>query len=635
MKRLACLAIFAFVVSAAVLWDSAASAGEMNFKEAPMLAAKVAKGELPPIAERLPKNPLIVDKDYFEAGTMDNWQPGKFGGELRLSHNEPNNAPDVFFIIMQPIIRLANGLSDSDIQANICEFLGASDDNKEFTFRIRDGLRWSDGVPVTTEDVRFAYEDVTLNPELTSLVPNWLNLAGLPGKLEIVDELTFKFRFPESNGIFVKNVMFNEWVEYSRIIKPSHYLKQFHSKYATPEEIARRIKESDLGEGSTWLQLYLLKDAYNREITSRKSLGMPMLTPWHLVSIDNEVFVYERNPYYHKVDSSGQQLPYLDRIVSPKVQDGEMENVRMISGEADILRRNAALIKMPLYKANESQGNYTTLMLQSHLKAPATIFFNYGYPDLTARAIMNDVRFRKAVSLGIDKQEIIDSVYLGFGEIPTYTYGEYDPAEANRLLDEMGMKIGPNGVRTAPDGSPFLFLVENGGEAVDLPGAAEIAAAHLREHLNLNAEMRQTDTTMFTSALWQNKVMSRMHWGFDMNLPEEYTTRPLYFNSIYNLNYMKALRAGQPTDKPEMIEPADWIKEGFMIYDKFMKLSYGTPEYEASMAEQKKYYHDNVMAVPLIMNPLLPLPLSNRLGNTPTGGYQIAALMVLEHYYVK
>jgi peptide/nickel transport system substrate-binding protein len=603
----------------------------MEYKESPTTAEKVRNGQLPPLKERLPNEPLIVDKNYFTPGTMDTWQPGKHGGELRVSHNEPNAAPDVFFMVMQPIIRLSNGLSDGDIQDNICYFLGASADDKVFTFKIREGLKWSDGTPVTTEDVRFAYEDVTMNKELNPSVPSWLALEGKAGELTVIDQYTFGFSFEEKYGAFIRNVMINRWVEYSRIIKPSHYLKQFHIKYSSEDDIKKHIQETGLGSNATWLQLFLQKDAYDRNINSRSAVKMPVLNPWYLASVENEVFIYERNPYYYKIDSTGQQLPYIDRIVSPKVQDGEMENMRMISGEADILRRNSALVRLPLYKDNEAQGKYTTLILNSHLDAPSTLYFNYLYPDESIRAVINDVRFRRALSLGVDKQEIIDSVYLGFGIIPTYTRGEFNPAEGNRLLDEMGMNIGRDGYRMTPDGKPFIFLIEGSGEAVDLPPSSEIMAAHLRENLKINATMKKTDPSLFGQAILSNQVMSHMVWAFDHTLEDVYTTR----NVTEPTAVMRGYVNGPITIDNKRIDPPDYLKELFRLYEQRMQLTYGTPEYIAHIQREKEFYYENVPAIPLIEKSVLPLPLSDRLGNTPTGGYQITSLMVSEHLYVK
>jgi len=352
--------------------------------------------------------------------------------------------------------------------------------------------------------------------------------------------------------------------------------------------------------------------------------------------VENEVFIYERNPYYYKVDSEGNQLPYLDRIIAPKVQDGEMENMVMIAGEADILRRNAALIRMPLYKQNETAGNYHTLILNSHLDAPSTLTFNYSYGDIDIREMMLDYRFRKAVSLGIDKQEIIDTVYLGFGTIPVRVPAEFDPLEANNLLDQMGMTIGANGFRNHPGGAPFKFMIETSGAAIDLLPASEIVAAHLREYLAIDAEIRLNDPAVHSQLNTDNLIMSTVQWTFDQMTDSEYAHR--WFTagpSVFGSNYMRAKIEGRSTDGENMVEPPQWIQDGFEIYSRFINAVYGSVDYVNINNEAARYYHDNIAGIPLIENSVLPIPISNRFGNVPTGGYQICVLMATEILYDK
>ncbi len=217
---------------------------------------------------------------------------------------------------------------------------------------------------MTTEDIQFTYEDVLMNTQLNPKPPVWMVQGGKPFKLVVVDPLTFKCVFEQPNGRFLRLLAIENWPDYSQILKPKHYLTQFHIKYTPIDKMRAALDAEKFGDD--WTKLFLLKDAFQRNITSRASLGMPVLNPFVLTSIQDETYTYERNPYYYKVDKDGQQLPYLDKLVSPKVQDGEMENMKAIVGEADILRRNAALGKLPLYKENEAKGGYE----HSHSRLP-------------------------------------------------------------------------------------------------------------------------------------------------------------------------------------------------------------------------------------------------------------------------
>jgi peptide/nickel transport system substrate-binding protein len=260
--------------------------------------------------------------------------------------------------------------------------------------------------------------------------------------------------------------------------------------------------------------------------------------------------------------------------------------------------------------------------------------FNYAFGDDSIRGMINDYRFRKAISLGINRQEIIDVLYLGFGTIPERIPAEFNAKEANDLLDEMGMAVGANGFRNSPEGKPFKFMVESDGAAIDLSPASEIVAAHMRENLKIDAEMRLNDSTVQGQLNTDNLIMSGIFWTFDQMADSEYTHR-WQTVSPYTRNYMNAKVAGKPTDADNMAEPAEWIQKGYEIYSRFINAVYGSPEYKSINEEAARYYYDNIPGVPLIENSVLPIPISGKFGNVPTGGYQICVLMTAETLFIK
>ena len=200
----------------------------------------------------------------------------------------------------------------------------------------------------------------------------------------------------------------------------------------------------------------------------------------------------------------------------------------------------------------------------------------------------------------------------------------------------MGMNIGANGFRTLPNGQPFRFFVETGGEAIDLIPSTEIVAAHLRENLSIDAEMRLTDSAQFTHAWQENLIMSRVAWTFDAMADTEYTTRWLSFGpSAFAHNYMLAKVTGRPTDGDNMIAPPQWIQDGWDLHARFMNAVFGTAEYNALLAEMAQYYYENIPGIPLIEGSMLPIPIANRFGNVPTGGYQICVLMATPVLFVQ
>jgi peptide/nickel transport system substrate-binding protein len=353
---------------------------------------------------------------------------------------------------------------------------------------------------------------------------------------------------------------------------------------------------------------------------------MPVLNPYVLTSIQDETYTYERNPYYFKIDKDGKQLPYIDKLISPKVQDGEMENMKAIVGEADILRRNAALAKLPLYKDNEAKGNYSTLILDYHLRAPVTLNLNLTYKDPSFRQVVNDVRFRQALSIGMNHQEIIDSVYLQQGKTPSLIPAADDLAKANKYLDDMGMKVGTNGLRNAVDGKPFALLIEVGASAADQVPTAELLSSQYRKNLKLDVSFKKLDTALFNQKNTANEVQATIFWSFDAMADDEATIRWVQFMPLWNL-WRNDPKTGE--------EPPAWVKQGIDLDNKRMTLVYGTPEYFAQKEIEAKYFYDNVPAIPIVESSKIPLILSKKFANGPVAGYQIAGLMLVEGMYLK
>ncbi len=252
------------------------------YTEAPMLAEKVKAGELPPLEERLPEVPFVVGPGiYLTEENLPNWQPGKYGGTLRSSHSVANWNPDIFVAMNEPFL-MAPKIGDQNIVCNVCESYEVSDGNKVFTFKLRKNLKWSDGEPVTTEDVRFAYEDIRQNKDISPAgVPNqWrtgFSPKGNPGVLEIIDDYTFKVTFDGPYGAFLRALTIEGWVGYTQVLEPAHYLKKFHTKYTPIEELKPLLDEMNLT--NEWWQVFGAKRCQNWDMTNPRCVDYPALIP--------------------------------------------------------------------------------------------------------------------------------------------------------------------------------------------------------------------------------------------------------------------------------------------------------------------------------------------------------------------
>ena len=340
----------------------AAPSGEAAL-EAPAVAEMVAAGTLPALAERLPKTPFVVGPGVLLSETsLPDWKAGQYGGTMNTAHSVADWAPDVFVMLNEPLLQ-APDLSVQGIQGNVLESVEVSADNTEFTFKMRDGMKWSDGEPVTTEDVRFTWENIYGNEKLFPTgVParfrTGYDPAGDPMTLEIVDPLTFKLTSTAPYGGFLRNITIEGWNGYTELVNPSHVLKKWHPDFTPIEDMKAELEKNNLTD--EWWQLFAQqKRCQSWDVTRERCIGYPTLNPWISVASETPgIKVFERNPYYWKVDTEGKQLPYIDKIVSVQVEDVEMVNQRVLSGDVDFLRESTALVKVPLYKENEEKGGF-------------------------------------------------------------------------------------------------------------------------------------------------------------------------------------------------------------------------------------------------------------------------------------
>jgi len=432
-----------------------------KFNEAPMLRAKVAAGELPPVEERLPEEPMVVEP-------ID--QIGQYGGIAHTATIRVESYGDDTIIMgCEGVLRTARDAKS--VVPNIAKDWDFSDDGKTFTLYLRKGLKWSDGVPFTADDILFWYEDVMLNKELSPVIAKEWRPGGKVMEMEKIDDYTVRVHFAVPNpGILMFDGPIRggwTWCSY-----PKHYLKQFHPRYTPVEKLNKMVKEAGY---DYWYQLFNKKASacWNTPLNP----DLPTLCAYVITEKSTNRRVYERNPYYWKIDPAGNQLPYIDKVVANIVQDREMINTMIVQGQLDVCIQETSIENYPLYQENEKQGNYRTLLWQSVLGSDVNYFPNLTYKkDLVLRDIFRDVRFRRALSLAINREEINDIIYFGLGvprqmtAIPqsvafeekfAKAYAQYDPEEANRLLDEMGLKWDKDHKwRLRPDGKRLAWVLE-------------------------------------------------------------------------------------------------------------------------------------------------------------------------------
>jgi peptide/nickel transport system substrate-binding protein len=203
-----------FILTLTVVFSGIGLAQDMTYSEAPMLAERVAAGELPPVAERLPANPRVIALPWAEVGTYGGDFKNPFVGDSFWS------AQMVFWTFWKGLVTWNE--SYSDWVPNIAESVDVSEDAKVYTFHLREGIKWSDGVPFTSDDVLFVINDILGNEELNSgsFPSGWLKPGSGAPVAEKIDDTTFTITFDVPYGMFLLNMA--GWPGWELVAAPKH-----------------------------------------------------------------------------------------------------------------------------------------------------------------------------------------------------------------------------------------------------------------------------------------------------------------------------------------------------------------------------------------------------------------------------
>jgi peptide/nickel transport system substrate-binding protein len=607
----------------------AAAAPASKYKEAPMLTDLVKAGKLPPIEQRLPDDPFVVGPGVLIATKDLDWVPGKYGGTIKFAHAVANWNPDIFIGANENLLS-APGIGLDGLRPNVLKDFKVENDNKVFTLTLRKGLKWSDGVPVTTADVKFVYEDIYMNEKITPIFPAKFRDNGAPDgapmKLDIIDDYTFKVTFGVSYGGFLREISVKGWQGYTDLLRPSHALKPWHIKYTPIEKMADELKKATLT--NEWWQLFANKNCNNWDLTNPRCANYPVLYPWIAVpSGSPNLLAFERNPYYYKVDTTGQQLPYADKVISQQVNDVEMLTMKVLNGEVDYVRESTALKNLPLYKENATKAGIQATLMDNHVD-PTCLFINYTYNDPTWRKVVNDVRFRQALSFGINRKEIIENIYFTFGQVPTLVPSDYDVAKANKLLDDMGMdKKDADGFRLGPDGKTFVFAIEHAAHAADIAPATELVAQQLKK-IGIKATVKQIESGLWGQRGPANEFQAYVIWDVQpMWTDGTWTDYNIPSGRLWQLWYSSGGKQGE--------EPPAAMKEVIKLHEARIKAVPASDEDKKLYADIRKNYAENVWIIPLAEKVNYAMVSSTKLGNMPKSGQAIGADYSMEQFFFK
>ncbi|MFL5235976.1 MAG: ABC transporter substrate-binding protein [Microvirga sp.] len=503
------------LAAAAALLLAGLPALAQSYVETPLFAERVGKGELPPVAQRLPKEPMVVDL------AAKGRSVGRPGGEVT---SLVARGRDIRYMSVQSYARLVGYTEKLALEPDILAKL-ENENDQTFTFRLRDGHRWSDGHPFTTEDFRYYWEDVAHNPEISPAgLPEFMILDGKPPRFEILDERTVRYSWDKPNPRFLSQLA---GPRDPFLYRPAHYLKQFHTKYANKGKLEEAAKKQKL---KSWAALHNRMD----DMFENTNPDLPTLQGWRVMNAAPATrFTFERNPYYHRVDATGQQLPYIDRVIFDVAAGGLMA-AKANAGETDLLSRGLSMSDIPILKEGEHAKGYKTLLWLYARGSELALYPNLNTADPVWRTLNRDVRFRRALSLGIDRKTLNNALLFGLGREGNNTileesalfspelrskYAQYDPAEASRLLDEIGLtKRNGAGIRLLPDGRELEIIVETDGEGGFIVDGLTLITEFWRE-IGIKLFVKPQDRTILRNRAYAGLTVMVAAQGLDLAVP--------------------------------------------------------------------------------------------------------------------
>ncbi|MEO3843151.1 ABC transporter substrate-binding protein [Streptomyces sp. CNZ287] len=532
--------------------------------QAPELQRLVDEGKLPALPKRLPAEPLVVrpvDRAAAYGGTWRNALIGA-GDAGRLG----------YAFAYENLVRWDRDWKK--IIPNVAESFSESEDATRVTFRLRKGLRWSDGEPFTADDIEFAFRDLIMNKEIIPDTPGQYTVGGGPAKLRKIDAYTVEFTFAGPNALYLTGMANEVYDMLTRL--PKHYLGQFHPDLSPDAEKAA-IELDYAGP------MELLQDALYAGMLW-KDPRLPRLHAW---LPDDAIgggtrMRFTRNPYYFKVDPEGNQLPYLDGVDFAMAQDAEVVLLNVLRGDIDMIERNVTTTKnKPVLARDRAKGHYRFFDLASDKLNTLTIMLNLTCKDEAKREVFGSRDFRIGLSYAIDRRKVIKAVHARqgepwqvapardsgfFDEEMAKQYTEYDPDKANEHLDRAGLRRDGDGPRRGPDGEPFSFriLVSAGAGKPELADALEIIKP-MWEAVGVRMSVQAEDETL-RMQLIQGNGHEALAWDGDGALDPVST--PAFFMPEWGENnaFCPEWFTWLATGGREGMEPPAHAKEQYRLY---------------------------------------------------------------------
>ncbi len=584
------------------------------YSEAPSLAKKVAAGKLPPVEERLPFKPRKLN--FKNLGL----KIGKYGGSIRMLMARAKDARQMSVYGYSRLVGYHP--KTFELEADILESFEVKE-GRRFTFELRRGHKWSDGQPLTSEDFRYWWEDVANNKELSPVgPPKIMTINGELPIFEVINRYKFRYTWKRPNPDFLPRLASASPLY---IYRPAHYMRQFHKKYTDRNILKKTVKKS---KQRNWAALHNKMDNLYRN----DNVDLPVLQPWVSISKPSASrLIFKRNPFFHRVDPEGKQLPYADSFIFT-IANNKLIPAKTGTGEVDLQARYLRFDDYTFLKKGEERSPYSTRLWKTAKGAHLALFPNLNVNNPILRKLIRDVRFRRALSLGVHRHEINQVIYYGLAiggnnsvlpESPLYrpTYrnkwANFDLQKANQLLDEIGLvQRDRSGIRLMPDGSPLHLIIETAGESTEQTDVLELVRDSWLK-IGIKIFSKPSQRNVFRNRIFSGETAMSIWSGVENGLITA-NSSPAEFvpTSQQSLQWPKWGQYHETNGKAGEKPTGEHVIHLLELYQRWKNTA---AQKEKSKIWQKilEIHSDQVYSIGLVAAVLQPVVVSSQLKNVP------------------
>ena len=599
----------------------------MAFNGNPQAAALNARirgnGSLPSLAKRLPSEPLVVAP--YDA-------IGSYGGTLdALSNATESGTSDFMSIRHVNLVRYSDDLTT--IVPMIAKGWDWNSDFTQLTFFLRDGHKWSDGAPFTAEDVKFWYDNIATDSNVREKPKDYVLVGGEVMDLVVINPTTIQFNLPSPKPGLLSHFANH----YAQGFQPKHFLGQFHPDVNSGADALAQSYGFENGYAaikgyygnSDWMDTPTPMLAHPDLVAGLPADTVPTLESHIIIRENTEGRHLVANPYFFQVDTAGNQLPYINEQDELFVGEREVRLLKLVNSEVDYKAQALNLDYAPLLLENQEKGNFT-VDLKPEI-AMSTFSFNVTSEDMEKRKVFGDIRFRQAMSVAMNREEINEVVYFGLGSPQQYTsfspspsfiseateqsYAQFDPDMANALLDELGMlDVDGDGMRELPNGDTLVLNMQIATQGGSLK-LVELAGQNWRD-VGINNTVKEVTTDEYRSAASSNQL-DVTYYAKGQPLAVILGISELFQPPFDNyFNHTSGMLWGQyvDTDGASGVKPPQWVYDSMAGIDAFQSAIAGSDESNAIGKALVDTVVDNLLFIGAV-KAVAPIYHSNNLKN--------------------